>query len=234
MRQLLEHLLQADGYDVRGVSNSADALRAVAAEEADLVLLDVTLGTEDGRELLGELRYLSDVPIVFLTGRGLEVDRIAGLKMGADDYIVKPFSPGELTARVESVLRRSHAPHQELRRDSAVLQFGELRIDPVTRDVELGDQLLDLTAKEFDVLAFLAASPRQVFSRQQLLQQVWESSSEWQDEATVTEHVRRVRRKIEVDANHPQWITTVRGIGYRFEPNLAARTKRFGSVPELV
>jgi DNA-binding response OmpR family regulator len=182
--------------------------------------LDVVLGGEDGRDLLVKLREKSDVPAVFLTGRGLEGDRIAGLRMGADDYIVKPFSRGELSARIETVLRRARpapAPAQENQAHSPGLIFGELRIDLTTREVERAGELIELTAMEFNLLAFLASSPRQVFSRQQLLQNVWASSSEWQDEATVTEHIRRVRRKIEVDPDHPRWITTVRGVGYRFE-----------------
>jgi len=214
MRGLLTRLLAAEGYQTQAVATSMEAL---AAPDADLVLIDIVLGDEDGRDLLQELRQISDVPVVFLTGRGHEMDRIAGLKMGADDYIVKPFSSGELSARVESVLRRSGARTQKIPSGNG-LQFGPLRIDPGTREVELDGVLVELTAKEFDLVLFMARSPRQVFSRQQLLEQVWASSSEWQDEATVTEHIRRVRRKIEVDPDGPVWITTVRGAGYRFEP----------------
>jgi DNA-binding response OmpR family regulator len=145
------------------------------------------------------------------------MDRIAGLRMGADDYIVKPFSRGELTARIETVLRRSRPSVAERRSSGSALTFGQLRIDLTTREVVREGELIELTAMEFNLLAFLASSPRQVFSRQQLLQNVWASSSEWQDEATVTEHIRRVRRKIEEDPDHPRWITTVRGVGYRFE-----------------
>jgi DNA-binding response OmpR family regulator len=216
---LLRRVLESDGYEVEMATDSAGALRAVAEGAPDLVLLDVVLGGEDGRDLLVKLREKSDVPAVFLTGRGLEGDRIAGLRMGADDYIVKPFSRGELSARIETVLRRARPSAAPEVKDSggSSLSFGELRIDLTTREVERGGELIELTAMEFNLLAFLAASPRQVFSRQQLLQNVWASSSEWQDEATVTEHIRRVRRKIEVDPDHPRWITTVRGVGYRFE-----------------
>jgi two-component system, OmpR family, phosphate regulon response regulator PhoB len=221
---LLKRVLESDGYEVETASDSAGALKAVAMGVPDLVLLDVVLGGDDGRDLLVKLREKSDVPAVFLTGRGLEGDRIAGLRMGADDYIVKPFSRGELTARIETVLRRTrHAPSKSDSSESS-LNFGELRIDLTTREVERSGEVIDLTAMEFNLLAFLASSPRQVFSRQQLLQNVWASSSEWQDEATVTEHIRRVRRKIEVDPDHPRWITTVRGVGYRFE--------RRGPMPE--
>jgi len=221
---LLKRVLESDGYEVETASDSAGALKAVAIGVPDLVLLDVVLGGDDGRDLLVKLREKSDVPAVFLTGRGLEGDRIAGLRMGADDYIVKPFSRGELTARIETVLRRTrHGPPKSDVSESS-LNFGELRIDLTTREVERAGEVIDLTAMEFNLLAFLASSPRQVFSRQQLLQNVWASSSEWQDEATVTEHIRRVRRKIEVDPDHPRWITTVRGVGYRFE--------RRGPMPE--
>jgi DNA-binding response OmpR family regulator len=174
---------------------------------------------------------MSDLPVVFLTGRAHEIDRIAGLKMGADDYVIKPFSAGELAARVESVLRRSrrgqYAPAQapttaqNNSRSPATatgIVMGELHLDPVTREVKVAGRLVDLTAREFDLLVFLAQSPRQVFSRAQLLDHVWASSSDWQTEATVTEHIRRLRRKIEADPDNPLWITTVRGVGYRFEP----------------
>jgi two-component system phosphate regulon response regulator PhoB len=222
---LLKRVLESDGYEVEMATDSAGALRAVADGKPDLVLLDVVLGGEDGRDLLVQLRQKSDVPAVFLTGRGLEGDRIAGLRMGADDYIVKPFSRGELSARIETVLRRARpAAAPEAKEPGSSLTFGELRIDLTTREVERAGELIELTAMEFNLLAFLASSPRQVFSRQQLLQNVWSSSSEWQDEATVTEHIRRVRRKIEVDPDHPRWITTVRGVGYRFE--------RRGPMPE--
>jgi DNA-binding response OmpR family regulator len=215
MRDLLAQLLAIDGYDVQAVGDSATAISALARQEPDLVLLDIMLGSEDGRELLKELRRMSDVPVVFLTARSHEIDKIAGLKMGADDYIVKPFSPGELSARVESLLRRSRrAP-----RPSGIADFGGLRIDFVAREVEVENCVVDLTPKEYDMLAFLAASPRRAFSRAQLLDHVWSSSSDWQGEATVTEHIRRLRKKIEKDADHPQWITTVRGVGYRFEPS---------------
>ena len=223
---LLKRVLESDGYEVEMATDSAGALRAVAEGEPDLVLLDVVLGGEDGRDLLVKLRQKSDVPAVFLTGRGLEGDRIAGLRMGADDYIVKPFSRGELSARIETVLRRARpvAVPDVKEQSTSGLTFGELRIDLTTREVERAGELIELTAMEFNLLAFLASSPRQVFSRQQLLQNVWSSSSEWQDEATVTEHIRRVRRKIEVDPDHPRWITTVRGVDYRFE--------RRGPMPE--
>jgi two-component system phosphate regulon response regulator PhoB len=223
MRELLKRLLERDGYEIASAENSAAALAATASFQPDLVLLDVVLGGEDGRALLSKLREISDVPAVFVTARGLEMDRINGLRMGADDYIVKPFSSGELSARIETVLRRSRATSEE-NSSTHNLDFDDLKVDTLTREVECGGSLVDLTTREFDLLVFLASSPRQVFTRQQLLQQVWLSSSEWQDEATVTEHIRRIRRKIEVDPDNPRWIRTVRGVGYRFEPGAGSQS----------
>jgi len=217
IRDMLRRLLEADEYQVEAVSTAPDALAAVVREEPDLVLLDVVLDTEDGRDLLKEMRLVCDVPVVFLTGRGSEIDRVSGLKMGADDYIVKPFSPGELTARVASVLRRTKR-HVAATPSSSIMDLGDFAIDVSSREVTLHGTQIAFTAKEFDLLVFLAASPRRVFSRQQLLESVWGSSGEWQDEATVTEHIRRVRRKIEEDPDNPKRISTVRGVGYRFEP----------------
>jgi DNA-binding response OmpR family regulator len=152
--------------------------------------------------------------VVFLTARGHEIDKIAGLKMGADDYVVKPFSPGELAARVDCVLRRCRRPAMA----TGITDFGGLRINFLAREVEVRGLVVDLTPKEFEMLAFMARSPRRAYTRGQLLNHVWASSAEWQGEATVTEHIRRLRKKIEVDPDHPRWIMTVRGVGYRFEP----------------
>jgi DNA-binding response OmpR family regulator len=214
---MLRRLLEADEYGVETVATAPEALAAVVREEPDLVLLDVVLDAEDGRDLLKEMRLVCDVPVVFLTGRGSEIDKVSGLKMGADDYIVKPFSPGELSARVASVLRRTKRQVAAPVR-SSIMEIGDLSIDVNSREVTLDGMQLAFTAKEFDLLVFLAATPRRVFSRQQLLESVWGSSGEWQDEATVTEHIRRVRKKIEADPDNPKRISTVRGVGYRFEP----------------
>jgi DNA-binding response OmpR family regulator len=217
MGTLVKRMLEIDGYEIEIAHDSESALAVSEAFHPDLVLLDVVLGGEDGRDVLYRLRQKNQVPAIFLTGRGLEMDRIAGLRMGADDYIVKPISHGELSARIEAVLRRSRVGVRP-QSSSTVMSFRDLSIDTLTREVEIGGRLVEFTTKEFNLLAFLTSSPRQVFTRQQLLQHVWSSSSEWQDEATVTEHIRRLRRKIEVDPDHPHWITTVRGVGYRFEP----------------
>jgi len=214
VRSLLRRVLTADGYSV-AEEQAAPASVAHLEDEHDLVLLDVGLEGEDGRDVLHRIREAGDLPVIMLTGAGDETDRIVGLKLGADDYVTKPFSVGELEARIQSVLRRSRrgeAPQTHR------LDFGGLVVDLDTRDVVVEGRPVALTAKEFDLLVFLAQSPRQVFSREQLLRQVWDSSSAWQDDATVTEHIRRVRRRIERDPLEPRWIVTVRGAGYRFEP----------------
>ena len=213
VRAVLSRALGAEGFRVEAVPDGDAARKAMSTNPPDLVVLDLMLPSENGLDILSQLRQTTDIPVILLTGKGEEHDRILGLKLGADDYLVKPFSPGELAARITSVLRRTRRAEQ-----ATTLDFGELRLDLATRDVVVRGEAVDMTAKEFDLLAFLASSPRQVFAREQLLQQVWESSSEWQDSATVTEHVRRVRRKIEVDPDNPRWVKTVRGVGYRFEP----------------
>ena len=220
LRNLLSRLLRMEGYDVLEAEDGAVALDVVASEAPDLVLLDVMMPARDGIDVLGDLRKVSEVPVILVSALGGEADRVLGLKAGADDYVVKPFSAAELSARIESVLRRS--PAREAAAAPAAppdrrLVFDGLVVDLQTREVTVGADKVEMTAREFDLLAFLAASPRQVFSREQLLQQVWGSSSDWQSDATITEHVRRLRRKIEEDPDSPRWITTVRGVGYRFE-----------------
>ena len=212
---LVRQYLSAEGMDVALAQDGPSALDAVRDRHPDVIVLDVNLPGFDGFEVLRRIRTFSDAYVIMLTARAEEVDRIVGLSVGADDYLVKPFSPGELAARITSVLRRTRnsAPAAQ-----HMIEFEGLRIDVTTREVEVDGALVDLTAKEFDLLTYLARSPRQVFSRDQLLGQVWESSSDWQDSATVTEHIRRIRRKIEQDPDNPRWIRTVRGVGYRFEP----------------
>ena len=210
---LVEAVLLAEGFVVRTAATSTEAIASVRADRPNVVLLDLMLADSDGLDVLTEIHALADVPVVLLTGRGAEADRVLGLRMGAEDYIVKPFSPAELVARIDTILRRvSQRP------GSRPLKFGALCLDLDSREVLVDGNLIATTAKEFDLLAYLASSPRQVLSRNQLLQQVWASSSEWQDEATVTEHVRRLRLKFESDPERPRWIITVRGLGYRFDP----------------
>ena len=167
----------------------------------------------DGLDLLAELRRAGDLPVIMVTAKGGEADRVMGLRLGADDYMVKPFSPAELVARINAVLRRRLRVTR-----SSTLSFDGLVLDEATRTLTVRGKVVSTTAKEFDLLAFLASSPSQVFTRDQLLDRVWGSSSEWQDPGTVTEHVRRVRLAIEDDPANPRRIRTVRGVGYSFEP----------------
>lgn len=221
LRSLLLLVLEGEGYPVVQASDAHGAIEEVEKGNADLVVLDVSLGVDDGRMVLARIRELGDLPVILISGKGDTADRVLGLRLGADDFLAKPFSPVELVARLESVLRRSgnrNGPPPPAPGPADTTPANGLRVNEATREVSIDGQPVELTAKEFDLLAFLARSPRQVFSRGQLLEHVWSSRSEWQDEATVTEHVRRVRHKIEPDPAKPRWITTVRGVGYRFEP----------------
>jgi DNA-binding response OmpR family regulator len=213
VREVVALYLQRDGYEVRELDRGDLVDEAVRSFRPDLIVLDVMLPNGSGLDFLR--RSGADrVPVILLTARVEEADRVLGLELGADDYVTKPFSPRELVARVRSVLRRA----QTTSPTAAVLEFDGLSIDLAAREVRVLDRPVALTAKEFDVLAFLAQAPRQVFSRAQLLQSVWDSSPDFQDPATVTVHVRRLRGKIEQNVDAPRWITTVWGVGYRFEP----------------
>jgi DNA-binding response OmpR family regulator len=193
------------------VGDGDDVAAAVQSFRPELIVLDIMLPHRSGLDVLRELGQR--IPVILLTARTDEADRVLGLELGADDYVVKPFSPRELVARVRSVLRRSSPPE-----GPSHLTFDDLAIDVAAREVSVGGQVVALTAKEFDVLLHLASHPRQVFSRAQLLAAVWDSSPDFQDPATVTVHVRRLRNKIERDPEQPRWIATVWGVGYRFEP----------------
>jgi len=213
--EVVARYLQRAGYETRVASSGPAAVAAATEQPPDLVVLDMMLPGVNGLDVLRRIRAAGDLPVIMLTARSEESDRVAGLELGADDYVVKPFSPRELAARVNSVLRRA-APRTPA--VAGVLAFDGLVVDPRAREVHRDGELVDLTPKEFDVLVHLASSPRQVFSRADLLQDVWQSSPDWQDPATVTVHVRRIRNKIESDPENPRWITTVWGVGYRFEP----------------
>ncbi len=214
VREVVGRYLMREGFEVITAGDGTEARHALRARKPDLVVLDLMLPSVDGLTILSEMRKTSDTPVILLSARRDEADRVRGLELGADDYVVKPFSPRELSARVRSVLRRAaRAPLV-----SGTLEFPGLLIDIPTREVTVSGSLVQLTPKEFDLLAFLASAPRQVFTRGQLLRQVWESSPDWQDPATVTVHVRRLRQKIEDDPEHPRWLTTIWGVGYRFEP----------------
>ncbi len=213
VREVVTAYLERDGFGVHTEIDGAKALEYLATASPDLVVLDIMLPHVDGLQILAKLRAVSDVPVILLTARTEEPDRVMGLELGADDYVTKPFSPRELAARVRSVLRRA-VPENAPRR----LEFTDLVIDEESRDVVVRGEGVDLTPKEFELLAHLAASPKKVFTRGELLEDVWASSPDYQDPSTVTVHIRRLRRKIEIDAESPRWLTTVWGVGYRFEP----------------
>ena len=207
--------LRRAGYMVQVIDNGRKALETLKMEIPDLIILDLMLPEVDGIEITRWIRDKSDTPIIMLTSRRSETDRIAGLELGADDYVVKPFSPQELVSRVRAVLRRTISATEPI--PDPPLVFGNLRIDPTTRLVHVDKQEINLTAKEFDLLLLLSRHPRQVFSRDQLLDQVW-GHSEYIDPGTVTVHIRRLREKIEEDPSVPFHILTVWGIGYKFLP----------------
>ncbi len=213
--EVISLYLNRAGYLVQSLGDGQAAQDLLEKRIPDLVILDLMLPGLDGYSLTRWLRERSDVPIIMLTSRREEMDRIAGLEMGADDYVVKPFSPQELVSRVRAVLRRSGA--EKPGESERPLQVGTLQIDPLSRSVLMSGKPVELTLKEFDVLYLLARHPHQVFSRDQLLEKVW-GVSEYIDPGTVTVHVRRLREKIEADPSNPRHLLTVWGVGYKFEP----------------
>jgi DNA-binding response OmpR family regulator len=213
VREVVVRYLKRDGHDAVEAADIASARAALEEHSPSLVVLDLMLPGGDGLDLCREIRASSQLPVIMLTARAEEADRIVGLELGADDYVTKPFSPRELTARVRTVLRRA-APHAQA---AGPLAFGELELDESAREVVVAGEHVQLTAKEFDLLAFLARHPRQVFSRQQLMNGVWGYEAAF-DTGTVTVHIRRLREKIEPDPAQPRWIETVWGVGYRFRP----------------
>ncbi len=212
VREVLAQYLTHDGFVVVEAADGEEAVAKLDTCAPDLVLLDLMLPKRHGLEVLRHARSTSDVPIILLTALGDEKDRVTGLELGADDYVVKPFSPREVAARVKSVLRRSSGPARP-----AIMNFGDVSVDFDRRTVERAGDEVELTRLEFDLLAFLLGNPNRVVSRDELLQSVWDSSAEWQDPATVTVHVRRLRQKLENDPSEPDHILTVYGVGYRFE-----------------
>ena len=204
------------GYHVQIAATGRQAMAILEQQIPDLVILDLMLPEVDGLALTRWLRDRSDVPIIMVTARREEIDRIAGLEMGADDYVVKPFSPQELVSRVRAVLRRLGREQAEAEPDRA-LSFEGLTINPRSRVVTVKEAEVELTAKEFDMLYMLARHPKQVFTRDQLLERVW-GGAEYIDAGTVTVHVRRLREKIEASPSKPQRLLTVWGVGYKFEP----------------
>jgi two-component system, OmpR family, response regulator ResD len=215
VREVVQRYLERDGYRVEVAGDGRRALDLIAGKAPDLLVLDLMLPGVDGLEICRRVRAAGPTPVIMLTAKSHEADRIVGLELGADDYVVKPFSPRELVARVRSVLRRTLASGEHAR--PGPVRAGDVLVDPVTREAEVAGRPLSLTVREFDLLAFLVRHPRQVFSRVQLMREVWEY--EWLgDTSTVTVHVRRLREKLEEDPSNPLRVQTVYGIGYRFVP----------------
>jgi two-component system alkaline phosphatase synthesis response regulator PhoP len=213
-RGALQHYLRRIGYNVGEMAGDGSLLDSVFAHPADLVVIDLD---ENGgtAEVLSEIRDSSSVPIIVCSSRATERERVNLLNLGADDLLTKPFSFAELEARMRAVLRRGNST------PSMKLEYGDLVIDEGTRTVTVESVDVPMTRKEFDLLAFLASAPGRVFSRDDLLERVWGSNGRWQGRSTVTEHIRRVRLKIEEDPENPRWITTIRGVGYRFATPMA-------------
>jgi DNA-binding response OmpR family regulator len=213
VRDVVVRYLRRDGHQTREATTGDEAREILEAETPELVVLDVMLPGTDGLELCRWIRARSDLPVIMLTARGDETDRIVGLELGADDYVTKPFSPRELAVRVRNVLRRRRAVADGGDR----ISFGRYELDSAARELRRDQALLKLTAKEFDLLWFLASHPRRVFSRDQLMDSVWGYTTAL-DTGTVTVHVRRLREKIEADPSRPLFLETVWGVGYRFSP----------------
>jgi DNA-binding response OmpR family regulator len=212
VRDVVRRYLELAGHQVALADNGEDALAWIAEHEPDLVVLDLMLPGIDGLEMCRRLRTTSAVPVVMLTALGEEENRIAGLQLGADDYVTKPFSPRELALRVSSVLRRASAAQPPTARE---LVDDDLRLDVAARTAVLGRAELSLTTREFDLLAFLLSNPGEAFTREQLLEKVW--GWDFGDQSTVTVHVRRLREKIELTPAKPTRIATVWGVGYRYD-----------------
>jgi DNA-binding response OmpR family regulator len=211
VRDVVARYLKREGYRTLEAADGNRARELVEQESPNLVVLDLMIPGTDGLALCRWIRSSSQLPVIMLTARGEEADRIVGLEIGADDYVTKPFSPRELVARVRSVLRRAQPALPRAER----MAFDDLEVVPATREVRKAGRPLQLTAKEFDLLQFLASHPRHVFSRDQLMTRVWGYSTAL-DTGTVTVHIRRLREKIEDDPSHPRFLQTVWGVGYRF------------------
>lgn len=215
--EVLGQYLQVEGFAVMQASDGLEALEMARRMAPDLVILDLMLPGIDGLEVCRRLRATSAAPILMLTARGDEFDKLAGFRAGTDDYVTKPFSPREVMMRVQAIMRRLEATSVPAMVHDGALRIGDLVILPALRQVERDGATLELTAKEFDLLHFLAKHPRQVFTRQQLLDRVWDYEY-FGDASTVTVHIRRLREKVELDPTSPRHVKTVWGVGYKFEP----------------
>jgi two-component system response regulator ResD len=210
---VVSRYLERAGYSTEAAADGFEALKIAGDVHPDLVVLDLMLPGLDGLEVMRELQEQRPTRVILLTAKGEPSDRITGLQRGADDYVVKPFSPGELVARVDAVLRRGDPePEREER-----IVFEDLEIDPAARTVVVRGEQVQLTAREFDLLLFLVRHPGQVFSRDQLMDAIWNFTF-YTDTSTVTVHMRRLRAKVEPEPSEPRWLQTVWGVGYRFQP----------------
>jgi DNA-binding response OmpR family regulator len=216
IQTLLSYPLRKEGYQVVQAADGREALERFSEQPFDLVVLDVMLPKLDGFEVCRRLRSKSAVPIIMLTARSEEIDKVVGLELGADDYITKPFSVREFASRVKAALRRAELSRPaETAPDEAPLQVGELRIDFPKRSVRVRGQEAQLTYVEFEILATLARSPGRVFTRDMLLARIWGDSA-YRDPRTIDVHIRHLREKLERDPKDPEYLFTVRGVGYRF------------------
>ncbi len=215
VRKVLAFPLERDGYEVIQAADGEEALQQFAQQPVDLVVLDIMLPRLDGLEVCKRLRATSTVPIIMLTARDDELDKVIGLELGADDYITKPFSIREFRSRVRALLRRARAPHTSLDVVEEVIEHDGLRIDVPRRIVEVRGAAVQLTYVEFELLRALAAQPGRVFSRRMLLEALWKSA-DYRDPRTIDVHVRHLREKLEAEPRTPEYILTVRGVGYRF------------------
>ncbi len=211
----LAFALERDGYRIVQARDGEEALALFASEHPDLVVLDLMLPKLDGIEVCKRLRATSTVPIIMLTARDDELDKVLGLELGADDYITKPFSLREFRSRVKALLRRAATSRGDAQRDNELIQIDGLRIDLARRTVEVDERPVQLTYVEFELLRTLSGAPGRVFSRQALLEQLWGSAA-WREPRTIDVHVRHLREKLERSPSEPEYIFTVRGVGYRF------------------
>jgi two-component system, OmpR family, response regulator ResD len=211
VRDVLSRYLARGGFRVATAEDGEEAVAAFQSQSPDLVLLDLMLPGIDGFGVFDVIRRADSTPVIMLTAKGEEGDRIAGLEFGADDYVAKPFSPKEVVARVRAVLRRASTPQPE------TLEFGDLVIEGGSRRVTRGGEVVNLTPREFDLLYLMASQPGRVFSRVQLLEELWDFAFDG-DPSTITVHMRRLREKIEPDPSRPSHLSTVWGAGYRFDP----------------
>jgi DNA-binding response OmpR family regulator len=215
VQTLLTYPLRKEGYEVVEAKDGQEALDRFSEERFDLVVLDIMLPKLDGIEVCRRLRTRSQVPIIMLTAKGDEADKVAGLEMGADDYITKPFSVREFRSRVKAALRRGNMTGQATAPANEPIHAGDLEIDFERRSVLLASEPVQLTYVEFEILAALAGAPGRVFTRETLLEHIWGDST-YRDPRTVDVHIRHLREKLESDAKQPEYLFTVRGVGYRF------------------